>query len=105
MNINERAAVLKLKEELQKTVHLVDYRIFGSKTRDVDWSESDIDVMIEVESYTPEIEAIIDNLVYEINLAHDCLISVLIFGRKELEEGPLRESPVYRAIREEGIRI
>lgn len=105
MNINERTGVLELKGRLEGAVPLVDFRIFGSKARDVDSAESDVDVMIEVENYTPEIEAIIDNLVYEINLAHDCLISVLIFGRRELEEGPLRQSPVYRAITEEGIRI
>jgi uncharacterized protein len=105
VNINERTAVLELKEQLERAVPLVDFRVFGSKARDVDSAESDVDVMIEVESYTPEIEAIIDNLVYEINLAHGCLISVLIFGKGELEEGPLRQSPVYRAITEEGIRI
>ena len=54
--------------------------------------ESDIDVMIEVENYTPEVEALIDELVFEINLNHDCLISAVIFGSKELHEGPLRES-------------
>ncbi len=105
MNINERTAVLELKEQLERTVPLVDFRVFGSKAREVDSAESDVDVMIEVENYTPETEATIDNLVYEINLAHDCLISVLIFGKTELEEGPLRQSPVYRAITEEGIRI
>jgi len=46
--------------------------------------------MIEVENYTPEVEALIDELVFEINLNHDCLISAV--GSKELHEGPLRES-------------
>jgi uncharacterized protein len=105
MKLNERAALLKLKREIEKTMNLVDYRVFGSKARSEESPESDIDVMIEVENYTPKAEVLIDELVFEINLNHDCLISALIFGSKELHEGPLRESPIYRSISREGIRI
>jgi len=102
---NERVALVNLKRELEKTLNLVDYRVFGSKARGEESPESDIDVMIEVENYTPEVEALIDELVFEINLDHDCLISTVIFGSKELHEGPLRESPIYRSISREGVRI
>ena len=105
MKTNERDALIKLKRELGKALNLVDYRVFGSRARGVESSESDIDVMIEVEDYSAEAEALIDELVYEINLDHDCLISTVIFGSKELHEGPLGESPIYKAISREGIRI
>ena len=105
MKSNERAALVNLKRELEKTLNLVDYRVFGSKARGEESPESDIDVMIEVENYTPDVEALIDELIFEINLDHDCLISAVIFGSKELHEGPLRESPIYRSISREGIRI
>ncbi len=105
MKSNERAALLKLKSEIGKTLNLVDYRVFGSKARGEESPESDIDVMIEVENYTQEVETLIDDLVFEINLDHDCLISAVIFGSRELHEGPLRESPIYRSISMEGIRI
>ncbi len=105
MKSNEQAALVKLKRELEKTLNLVDYRVFGSKARGEESPESDIDVMIEVENYTPEVEALIDELLFEINLDHDCLISAVIFGSKELHEGPLRESPIYRSISRDGIRI
>ena len=105
MKSNERAALVNLKRELEKTLNLVDYRVFGSKARGEESPESDINVMIEVENYTPDVEALIDELIFEINLDHDCLISAVIFGSKELHEGPLRESPIYRSISREGIRI
>ena len=105
MKSNERAAVIRLKKELQKVVNLVDYRVFGSKARDEDSPESDIDVMIEVEDYTLEVEALIDELVFAINLDHDCLVSTVIFGSRELAEGPLRESPIYKSISMNGMRI
>ena len=105
MKINEQSAVLKLKEELNKNIKIIDYCVFGSKARGDDTEDSDIDVMIEVEDYTPEIESLIDDIIFEINLAHDCLISAVIFGSKEVEEGPLKESPIYRSIRKDGIRV
>ncbi len=105
MNRNEKDALLKLKRELKKTLNLVDYRVFGSKARGEDSANSDIDVMIEIEDYTPEAESVIDDLLFEINIAHDCLISAVIFSRKELQEGPLRESPIYKSIQRESLRI
>jgi predicted nucleotidyltransferase len=105
MKSNERAALRKLKEEIYKTGNLVDCRVFGSKARGEASAESDIDVMLEVENYTPDVEALIDELIYEINLEYDCLISAVIFGSKELHEGPLGASPIYRTINREGISI
>jgi hypothetical protein len=45
------------------------------------------------------------NLTGIIYLAHDCLISVVIFGRRELEEGALGESPLYKRILAEGVPV
>ena len=39
------------------------------------------------------------------SLEYDCFISVVIIGRRELEEGPLGESPLYRVIEREGIVV
>ncbi|MBC8492143.1 MAG: nucleotidyltransferase domain-containing protein [Chloroflexi bacterium] len=105
MKANEQAALTKLKKEIEKTHRLVDYRLFGSKARGDDSAESDIDVMIEVEDYTKDVEALIDDAVFEINLEYECQISVLIFGSSELREGPLRESPIYRSISVEGVSM
>ena len=105
MKANEEQAVSKLRETLQNKFNLVDCYVFGSKARGDSSPDSDIDMMIEVEKYSPQIEATIDDLIFEINLAHDCLISIIIFSTKELEEGPLGESPIYKVIKTEGIRI
>lgn len=105
MGENERAAISKLKDALMERFNIIDFRIFGSKAKGDASPESDIDVMIELEDYTPEIESEIDNLVFEINLAYDCFISTIFFSKKELEEGPLKESPLYKAIEKEGIKV
>jgi len=101
----ERAALSKLKKALEEQFNLIDFRVFGSKARGEAIPESDIDVMLEVEDYNPHVESGIDDLIFSINVEFDCFISAVIFGRKELEEGPLGESPLYRVIAREGVTV
>lgn len=102
---NERDAVLRFKEILTIKYNILDFFIFGSKARGDASPESDIDIMIEVEDYRPEIVSEMRNIAFEINLEYDCFITTTIFSRKELEEGPLSESPLYKTIEKEGIRV
>jgi predicted nucleotidyltransferase len=102
---SERTALAELKRSLEERFELVDFRIFGSKARGEAAPDSDIDVMIEIEDYNPVSESEIDDIVFKINLEHDCLISVVIFGRREIEEGPLGESSLYRVIEREGVKV
>jgi len=102
---NEENAVRQLKDLLQKKFRLLDFRIFGSKSRGDDSIYSDIDVMMELEESDFEIESDIYDLIYDLNLENNCLMSPTIFSRKELEEGPLSESPIYKTIIKEGVRF
>lgn len=102
---NEKKAVSNLKTFLMEKYNLYDFRVFGSKARGNASSDSDLDVMIEIEDYNPVVESAIDDLVFETNLNYDCFISTIIFSRRELEEGPLSESPIYKSIQKEGVRV
>ncbi len=59
--------------------------------------------MIELEDCSPTIESEIDDLIFQLNIRYDCLITAVYFSRKELEEGPLSESPLYKTILSDGI--
>ena len=61
--------------------------------------------MIEIPVNEPAIVADIDDIIYRINLDHDVLISAVIFGRDETEDGPMSESPIYKVIQDEGIPL
>ncbi len=102
---HEKAALRELKKILQENYGLLDFRIFGSKAREEDSPESDVDIMIELSEVNPQIESEIDKIIFGINLENDCFISAVLFGKKELEEGPLDQSPLYRIIEREGIRL
>ncbi len=91
---NEALALKSLKEALLQKYDVLDFRVFGSKIKGLDTPDSDIDVMIELAEYDSSIASEIDDIIFEINLAHDAFISAVIFGKKEIEEGPLSESPI-----------
>ena len=105
MTESEKIALRKLKGLLQNKFELIDIRLYGSRIHGTATAESDVDVMIELEEYNPQIESEIDEAVFQLNLEHDCLISAIIFGRREVEEGPLGESPIYKVIQKEGVLI
>lgn len=105
MTSQEKTALNELANALRDRYGIDSVVVYGSKARGDDSPDSDIDVMIVLDDYTPEIEAAIDELVYEINLAYDCLISTVLFDRQELAEGPLGESPLYKRVLAEGVRL
>ncbi|MCF6150661.1 MAG: hypothetical protein E3K37_18695 [Candidatus Kuenenia sp.] len=102
---NEERALRVLKEELSRRFKVIDLRIFGSKVRGEGTPESDIDVMIELDEYNPDIKSKIYDIIFEINLENDTFISTTIFSRKEIEDGPMSESPIYKTILREGVLI
>jgi predicted nucleotidyltransferase len=102
---NEEKALKELKITLAENFQLLDFRIFGSKVKGTDVQDSDLDVMIVLEDHSPKIESRIDDLIFDINLQYDCFIKAIFFTRKELEVGPLSESPIYKKIMIEGISL
>jgi len=100
-----KKAIKELHSKLSENYTVRDFIIFGSKATGTDMDESDIDVMILLEDTSPAIESEIDDMIFDINLEYDCLISALFFSREELEEGPFDQSPVYKKAMAEGIRV
>ena len=95
----------QLKERLSAIVSIIDFRVFGSRARGEEEEYSDMDVFIEVEHIDKGLEAKIHHIVWEVGFEHSVYISPLIFTRHEIEESPLRASPIVKNIREEGIRV
>lgn len=102
---NELLALNDLKHSLNNGFQLVDFFLYGSKARGTADPDSDIDVMIELEELTPTFYDKVFDLVFDVNLRHGVFISAVLFGRKELEEGPMSASPLYKVIEREGVRL
>lgn len=95
----------ELKERLSEVVKLIDFRVFGSRARGDKDEYSDMDVFIEVESIDKELKEIIRNVVWEVGFEYSIYISPLIFTRYEIEDSPLRASPIVKNINEEGVKV
>jgi uncharacterized protein (DUF433 family)/predicted nucleotidyltransferase len=95
----------ELKREIAETVKLLDFRVFGSRARGTPDEYSDLDIFLEVESLDEPTRERIFLLTWEAGLRHGLVISPLIYTRWELEESPLRASPIVENIFEEGIAV
>ncbi len=95
----------ELKERLSEVVKLIDFRVFGSRARGDEDEYSDMDVFIEVENIDKELKEIIRNVVWEVGFEYSIYISPLIFTRYEIEDSPLRASPIVKNINEEGVKV
>ena len=96
----------KLKDRLSSVVTLVDFKVFGSRSRGDSDEYSDLDVFIEVEAIDKELKDKITDIAWEVGFYNNCIhISPLIFTRYELEESPLRISSIVKVIAEESVRV
>jgi len=105
MNDRDRGVALELKNRLAGLVKLVDFSVFGSRARGNAMEDSDMDVFIEVENMDKDLKKRVQDAAWEVGFENFMVISPLIFTRDELENSPLRSSPIVRVIKEEGAQI
>lgn len=105
MTPKDREIAKRFKERLSEVVQLLDMRVFGSRARGNVDEYSDMDVFIEVETLNKELEDRIYDIAWEVGLDYSVFISPLVFSRYEIEESPLRASPIVRNIEAEGLRV
>ena len=94
-----------LKERLSEVVNLIDFRVFGSRARGDADDLSDMDVFLEVELLDKELKEKISDIVWEVGFENFVVISPLIFTKDEIENSPIRSSPIVKNISKEGIKI
>lgn len=105
METKDYTVAKQLKERLSEVVKLIDFRVFGSRARGDEDEYSDMDVFLEVESLNKELKEKIHDIVWEVGFENFIVISPLIFTRHEIEQSPLRASPIVKNIVEEGVRV
>ena len=102
----EQAALGELIGELKKQWPQTKCRLFGSKVTGNAEAESDLDLLIELPvPVTEEIRRRIIHRTFDINLAYDSNISVLIVSQQEWAEGLLTVLPIHAAVEKEGIAL
>lgn len=105
MNPRDYNIALEFKSKLAEAVELIDFKVYGSKARGDEDEFSDLDVFIEVASLDRKTKDLIDEIAWEVGLENLIVISPLVFTEDEIENSPLRASPILININEEGIRL
>lgn len=105
MTDNDYTIARDLKLRLASAVSLVDFRVFGSRARGEADEYSDMDVFIEVDQLDRGLKERIMDISWEVGFENFMVIAPLIFSRDELENSPLRSSPIVKAITAEGVAV
>ena len=105
MNERDFDIARELKSRLSGMVELLDFRIFGSRARGDADDYSDLDVFVEVERLDKHLKDMILDSAWDIGFSNLMVIAPLIFTRNELENTPLRSSPIVKVIFAEGVQV
>lgn len=105
MTQNDLQTARELKNRVLKLTPLIDFRLFGSRARGDADEFSDMDIFMECETVDKELKTRIKNAAWDMTLETGIVVTTLLFSRYEIEESPLRSSPIIRVIMEEGIRV
>ena len=93
----------KLREQHGSEVVLVS--LFGSKVRGDFDEESDIDVLLVVETRNSQLWEDVVEIETDLMLKYDAVISSLIMGRDNYEWHRQHRAPLYRNIEREGMEL
>jgi predicted nucleotidyltransferase len=85
--------------------NLVEVKLFGSKATGKDQPDSDIDVLVAVETSDVDIEDTVLDIAFDTNLKHDVYISPRVIDRATLADPVWKITPFLKAIAEEGISL
>ena len=102
---HEKSVVAGIVHRLKSEFGAKRVVLYGSAARGTMDSESDIDLLIALPSVDWEMEKRIGKIAFDAGLEIDRVISTLCFSVSDLEEGPMRASPLIHNIRQEGVPL
>jgi predicted nucleotidyltransferase len=91
---------------IRRVVPEAEVILYGSVARGDERPDSDIDLLVLVpQEATYELKRAISDQIYAIELEHDQLINLIVRQRKKWNSEPLTITPLYHAIKKEGVRL
>lgn len=101
----DKIVAKEFKEKVAQKVPIIDIRIFGSRARGDSIDDSDMDIFIETDEISREVKEIIYDIAWEVGFEKEIHISPIIFSRNEIENSPLKISPIVTNILSDGIKV
>ena len=105
MSSKDHQTAKKLKERISAFMPPLDFRLFGSRARGDADEFSDMDIFLEFETIDRDLKSKVKDAAWEMTLESGIVVTTLLFSRQEIENSPLRSSPIVRVIMEEGVPV
>lgn len=107
MKTNESEAVREFVTRVRQLLgsRLVGVKLFGSKARGDDTPESDIDILVEVETASVASEDAVLDIAFDVNLDQAVYISPRVIARAVFNDPVWSTTPFIRALEHEGIPL
>jgi predicted nucleotidyltransferase len=84
---------------------ILSVTLFGSRARGDADSESDVDLLLVVDTESPEFRSQLWRIASDVSLEHNLVISVRVFAQERWAETRRLRLPLYRAVAAEGIPL
>ena len=90
---------------IERGVRLYKTIVFGSRARGERDPESDLDILVLVESLDFAIRSTISRCAWEVGFEAGVIIQTVVMTRDQAEKGPEQSSLLMLAVREEGVPV
>jgi len=101
-----RETLLACRNAIRAKYPTAELVLYGSRARGQAGPESDIDLLVLLnEDVTTAKKRIIHDMLYEIGLAEDLVISTIVRSYDKWNSSISQATPLYRTINQEGIRL
>lgn len=105
MNKTDARIIKNFKSLVAKRAKVHDVIVFGSRARGNATEESDLDVLVVVESLDGQIERYISDCAWDAGFPDDIVIVPIVISAQALKDSPIRSSAFIKTIYREGLRI
>jgi predicted nucleotidyltransferase len=90
---------------IERGVPLYKTIVFGSRARGERDPESDLDILVLVESLDFSIRETVSRCAWEVGFEAGVIIQTVVMTRDQAEKGPEQSSLLLLAVREEGVPV
>jgi len=105
MNTTEQNVIKAFRQLLARKLQVDQLVLFGSRARGDAAPDSDMDILVIIDTPTEDIEEYISSCAWEAGFEHGMVIVPVVYSKKEWESGIDRVSLLARAIEMEGVPL
>ena len=107
LRADERRAVATFRERVEDALgsNLAALKLFGSKAVGRSTAASDIDLLVMVKRYSAQIENLVIDVAFDVNLEYGVYISPRVIGKATFTHTVWRRTPFLRTVVRESIAV